>query len=132
MLDVWQDIIYALRLLRRDLLFALTAALSLAIGIGANTTIFTIVDALLIRGPSGVADPQRLVDIGRSQAGHGFDTSSYPNFVDLRARATSVSDVYAYRVDPQPMSLTGAGDGANNVGAERATEIDAMDALRYE
>ena len=112
-LGFWKDVVYALQLFRRDLLFAVTATLSLAIGIGANTTIFTVVDALLISNPAGVADSQRLVDIGRSQAGRGFDTSSYPSFLDLRARATAFTDVYAYRVDPQPMSLGG------DAGAER-------------
>lgn len=107
------DLRFSLRLLKRNPLFALTAVLSLAIGIGANTTIFTIASALLFRAPSAVADADRLVDIGRSQEGDGFDNNSYPNYVDLRARNTVFSDVYAFRFDAQPMSLGGAN------GAER-------------
>jgi putative ABC transport system permease protein len=61
-----QDIRYAVRLLRRYPLFALTAALSLAVGIGANTTVFTIGKSLLRFAPVAVSDPDRLVDIGRS------------------------------------------------------------------
>jgi hypothetical protein len=80
MLDSWtQDVRYAARMVRRNPIFSLTAALSLAIGIGANTTIFTIANALLFRAPVGVADRHRLVDVGRGQNGSGFDTSSYPN-----------------------------------------------------
>ena len=133
MLDLWQDVGYALRLLRRNPLFTLTAALSLAIGIGANTTIFTIVDALLLRGPAGVGEPDRLVDIGRSQNGHGFDTNSYPNFLDIRAHSAAYSDIYAYRVDPQAMSL-GAADSLD--GAERVygapVSANYFNALRVE
>ena len=109
-----KDLRYSLRLLGRSPLFTLTAALSLAIGIGANTTIFTIVNALLYRTPPGVAHPEQLVDIGRSQEGNGFDTNSYPNFLDVRARNTVFSDVYAYRFEPQPLSLGGA-DGAERI-----------------
>lgn len=107
------DLRYAIRLLARNPLFALTAVLSLAIGIGANTTIFTIANALLFRAPAGVADAKRVVDIGRSQAGEGFDNSSYPNYLDVRTRSRTFASVYAYRFDPQPMSLGGNG------GAER-------------
>ena len=64
--DLRWDVGYSVRLLRRNPIFALTAALSLAIGIGANTTIFTIANALLFRPPSGVVEPSRLVDVGRS------------------------------------------------------------------
>lgn len=93
MLDSWlQDIRYAARLARRNPLFALTAALSLAIGIGANTAIFTIANALLFKPPAGVAEPGRLVDIGRSQNGQGFDNNSYPNYLDVRRRVTVFSD----------------------------------------
>jgi hypothetical protein len=75
--DSWLiDLRYAWRLPRRNPLFALTATLSLAIGIGANTTIFTVANALLFEPPSGVAAPARLVD-GRSQDGRGFDNGSY-------------------------------------------------------
>jgi hypothetical protein len=106
MLDAWrQDVRYAFRLLRRNPLFALTAAASLAIGIAAATTIFTIGNALLLRPPAGVADPGRVVDIGRSQDGRGFDTSSYPNYLDIRARNTVFSNVHAYNLEPQAMSL---------------------------
>ena len=104
------DFKYALRLLRRSPLFALTAALSLAIGIGANTTIFSIASTLLLRPLPGLSDPSRLVDIGRTQDGRGFDNSSYPNFRDYRERQKSLIDVYACRLDPQPTSLATAND----------------------
>jgi predicted permease len=103
----WQDVRYGFRLLRRSPLFTLTAALSLAIGIGANATIFSVASALLLRPLPGLAEPGRLVDIGRTQEGRGFDTTSYPNFRDVRERATTLSDVFAYRIEPQPISLGG-------------------------
>ena len=111
---LWQDVRYAVRLLRRNPLFALTATVSLAIGIGANTTIFTIANALLFKPPAGVVDPDRLVDVGRSQNGEGFDNSSYPNYVDIRSRNTVFTDIYAVRFGSEPMSLGGR-DGAERI-----------------
>ena len=107
------DLRYAIRLLARNPLFALTAMLSLAIGIGANTTIFTVANALLFRAPAGVVDADRVVDIGRSENGDGFDNGSYPNYADLRAHNRVFTDVYATEWGMDPMSLGGPG------GAER-------------
>ena len=115
MLHSWvQDLRYAVRLLRRQPVFAATAIVSLAIGIGANTTIFTIANALLFKTPTDVVEPGRLVDIGRSQDGEGFDNGSYPNYRDLRARNSAFTDVYAYKLAAEPMSLGGR-DGAERV-----------------
>jgi putative ABC transport system permease protein len=115
MLDCWfQDFRYAARLLRRNPVFALTAALSLAIGIGANTTIFTVANALLFKPPPGVVDASRLVDVGRSQDGQGFDNSSYPNYLDIRSRNTVFDGIYAARFGGEPMSLGGP-DGADRI-----------------
>ena len=72
--ELLQDARYAIRLLQRSPLFTLTAALSVAIGIGANTAIFTV--ALLLRAPAGVADPGRVVDIGVGRKGQGFNPGS--------------------------------------------------------
>jgi hypothetical protein len=115
MLDSWlQDVRYAARLLRRNPLFALTATLSLAIGIGANTTIFTIANALLFKPPAGVLEPDRLVDVGRTRNGQGFDNGSYPNYLDIRARNTVFTGIYAYCFGASPMSLGGR-DGAERI-----------------
>ncbi len=111
------DLRYALRLLRQSPLFTLTAALSLAIGIGANTTIFSITSALLLKPLPGLSDPSRLVDIGRTQDGRGFDNSSYPNYRDYRQRQKSLTDVYACRLDPQPMSLATGTDAVRIYGS---------------
>jgi predicted permease len=114
--DAWRDLGHAARLLRRDRLFTLTAVLSLAIGIGANTTIFTVAHAVLFRPPAGVAEPDRLVDIGTRTPGGGFGNSSYPNFLDVRQRTTTLEGVYAYSLFPQAMAL---GSSGGNDAAER-------------
>jgi putative ABC transport system permease protein len=108
--DLGRDMRHAARLLRRDPLFTATAVLSLAIGIGANTTIFSVGNALLFRPPVGVADPGALIDIGTLTPGGGFGNSSYPNYLDVRHRATTLDGVYASGLFPRAMSLSGAGD----------------------
>jgi predicted permease len=115
MLDTWiQDARFAVRLLRQSPLFTITAALSLAIGIGANATIFSVASALLLRPMLGLAESERLVDIGRTQDGDGFDTVSYPNYRDFKERTKLLDDVFAIRLKPLPMSLGGP-DGAERV-----------------
>lgn len=118
MLETWlQDAGYAVRLLKQRPVFAATAALSLGIGIGANTTIFSIASALLLRPLPGLAEPGRLVDIGRTQGGSGFDSTSYPNYLDLRSRTTTLEGVFAHRIEPEPMSLTGNGEAERVYGS---------------
>ena len=95
-----QDVRYGVRGLLRSPLFAVTAILSLAIGLGANITIFSAASALLLRPLPGLADASRIVDIGRTQNGDGFDTSSYPNYRDFRERVTTLEGVYTARLEP--------------------------------
>ena len=108
--DARRDLHYSARLLARNPIFALTAALSLAIGIGANATIFTIANALLLRAPAGVADPGRLVDIFHTDEGDTVSepVSEYASYLELRRRVTTLEGVYAYQLELQPMSLAGA------------------------
>jgi predicted permease len=117
MIDPWlHDIRFALRLLRRSPLFTTTAVLSLAIGIGANTTIFSVASAMLLRPMPGLAEADRLVDVGRSSRGATFDTVSYPNYVDIRDRVTQLTGVYAHQIEPSPMSLGGGGEAERVYG----------------
>lgn len=111
---------YALRVLARSPLFTLTAVLSIAIGLGANTTIFTIANSLLLVPTRGVEDMNRLVDIGRTHNGAGFDTTSYPTYVDLRDGNSVFSGMYAVRFDPKPVSLGGP-DGADRAFAQHVS-----------
>jgi predicted permease len=110
--DVRRDLFHAAWLLRRNPLMTITAALSLAIGIGANTAIFTVANALLLRPPAGVADPGRLVDIGVGRMGSGFNPGSYPMYLDVRQRATTLDGVYAHPMFPHAKSLRTAGNSA--------------------
>ncbi len=110
--DAGRDLRHGARALRRDPLFALTAALSLGIGIGASTTIFTLANALLFQPPTGVNDPRRLVDIGRSRHGDGFGPSSFANYLDIRQRTTTLAGVYGYSRFPHAMSLGTANSSA--------------------
>ena len=109
-----QDARYAARALGRTPLFTVTAVLSLAVGIGATTAIIALADALLLRAPAGIGAPERLVNVGRTQDGEGFDNFSYPTFADYRDGATTLSGLAAVQLEPLSLSLAGA-DGAEAV-----------------
>jgi predicted permease len=90
------DVRYALKWLLRSPGFAAVAILSLAIGIGFNTALFSIVDALLFR-PLPIADPSRIVDVyTRGGDGDTFATNSYPDYLDFKARNAVFDDLLGY------------------------------------
>ncbi len=101
----YTDVRHALRIFRKSPVFALTVVASLAIGIGANTTIFTLVNSMFFRDRPGIVDPGRLVDVGRGKGGADFDNNSYPNYRDLRDRNDVLEDLAAYRFEARPMGL---------------------------
>ena len=90
------DVRYALKWLVRAPGFAAVAILSLGVGIGFNTALFSIVDALLFR-PLPVERPDRLVDVyTRGADGDTYATNSYPDFLDFQAKNTVFTDMLGY------------------------------------
>ena len=103
--DARQDILHTLRLLRRSPLFTITAAVSLAIGIGANTAIFSVANSLLFRPPFGIRAPDDLVDIGAARGDGGLNPISYSTYLEIAQRTASLSGVVAQSLSPHVMSL---------------------------
>ncbi len=120
MSSILRQVRHAARMLAATPVFAATAIVSLAIGIGANTAIFTAANAILLAPTAGVKDMDRLVDIGRTQEGRGFDTVSYATYADLRDRDSVFAGIYALRMEPSPMSL-GADTGAERIYGEQVS-----------
>jgi predicted permease len=99
--QIRQDLVYALRTLRKQPGFALVTIAILGLGIGANTATFTLIDALLLRSLP-VSEPDRLVMVGNpartsslSEGAPRADLLSYPVFRDVADAARSVSGLYA-------------------------------------
>jgi putative ABC transport system permease protein len=90
-----QDFRYAARMLRKNPGFTITAVLSLALGIGANTAIFSLIDALLLR-MLPVRDPQQLVQITLTVAGQRTDSFSYPAVRALQEQADVFSSLCGF------------------------------------
>ena len=99
-----QDLRYALRMLARTPGFTAVAGISLALGIGANTAIFSLTYAVLMR-PLQVDDPNRLVAVfARYEGGGPYGMSSYPDYRDFRDRSDVFSGLAAHTVTPVSLS----------------------------
>ena len=122
-----QDVLHSARMLLKSPSLSLIAVLSLAIGIGGSAAVFSIADALLLRSLPGIADPNRLVDIGGTQNGQPLDTMSYPNFADLRDRNTVFQGVAAYR--PVAEAIGFAVDGTSQQAYGRVVSGNYFDVV---
>ena len=96
--DGVRDVRHALRLLRRNPVFAAIAIASLAVGVGANCAIFSLADELFLR-PLPVRDAAAVMTIS-TDAGEddAYDAMSYPNYLDLRDASQSFEGLVAYRI----------------------------------
>ncbi|HEU0273313.1 MAG TPA: ABC transporter permease, partial [Candidatus Udaeobacter sp.] len=93
-----QDFRFGFRQLVKQPGFAALAIISMALGIGANTSIFSLVDTALLR-PLAVKEPSRLVELyGTLHNGADWSLQSYPNYKDYRDRNTVFSGLFIYRV----------------------------------
>jgi putative ABC transport system permease protein len=102
-----QDIRYGIRSLRKAPGFAVIAAITLALGIGANTAMFSIVNGVLLR-PIPFTEPDRLLKLYTSMPQFDQASVSYPNFLDWQQRSGSFEQMAAYRFDN--FNLTGQAD----------------------
>lgn len=110
--DLWMDVVYGLRTSFKKRLLTAAAILSLALGIGSNVAIFTLVDAFFLR-PLPVEEPSRLVTIyGAFERGDGsrqpYLTVSYPDYLDYRDANQVFSGLLAY----QAVGLSLASEGS--------------------
>src|SRR5882724_8712338 len=116
MATLLQDLRYAIRLLAKSPGFTAIAVLTLALGIGANTAIFTVVNAVLLR-PLGFRDPSRVMLVAEKSA-YPTVSTSYQNYVDWRDQSHSFESMEATR--GTTITLTGS-DEPERLNARMAT-----------
>jgi putative ABC transport system permease protein len=123
--NFWQDIKYGVRMLLKTPSFSIIATIALALGIGANTAIFSVVNAVLLR-PLPYANPEQLLAVWESdqQRGQTQGTYSYPNFFDLRSQNHVFEHVGAYH--NSDFIMTGRGEPARLQGAVMTADMFSL------
>jgi predicted permease len=106
--SVFQDVRHACRALLRQPAFAVIAILTMALGIGANTAIFSVINGVLLK-PLPFSEPDRLMRVYATYQGGISNSMSAPNFVDIRNGTTLFEDVAAFSFGAS-YSLTGTGE----------------------
>jgi predicted permease len=105
--SLWQDLWYGARMLRKNAGFTAIAILTLALGIGANTAIFSIVDWVMLR-PLPISHPERITFLTIQQKGRYSNGFSYPDFADIQKQTTtSFSDVAAFDIGQDGLTAEG-------------------------
>ena len=127
-MDWWKDLRFGARLLAQKPTFTAVAALTLALGIGANTAIFTLFDALLLESLP-VRDPERLVlfnaapnegtSVGTPPVGR-WRLFSYEAYEFLRKQPLPFESLAAFRSGEAPVSVRVAGEASESAAAQRA------------
>jgi putative ABC transport system permease protein len=112
----WQDLRYGARMLLKQPGFTLMAILTLSLGIGANSAIFSVVNALLLRPPLA-AQPEQMAQIDKLEQGFGNHTS-FPNYRDLVEGTEAFSALAAFSAGPVNL---GQGDAMTRVFGESVT-----------
>jgi predicted permease len=110
MITFFQDLKYALRSLRNAPSFALIAIVTLGLGMAVNTTVFSIINGLLLR-PLPVPHAEQITVLAMKQPGvDGFQSFSYPDFQDIRSQSESTAEVFGYRTALVGVTADGKGD----------------------
>jgi predicted permease len=107
--ELLKDLQFGLRQLRRNPGFTIVAIITLALGIGANATIFSFINTLLLRPPSGIEDAGRLVSIWNRLPNGQFEQFSYLDYLYFRKHNAVFSGLLAYSSDPAQVSWTRSG-----------------------
>jgi putative ABC transport system permease protein len=118
-----QDLRYAVRLLQRRPGFTIVAVLTLALGIGANSAIFSIVNAVMLR-PLPFKEPERLATLWERNPKEGYEQNppAVPNFVDWRSRNKSFEQIAIYTFD-RKFNLTSGDQPERIEGAQVSPNI---------
>jgi predicted permease len=106
MYSLLQDFRFSLRQLRKSPGFAITAILTLALGVGANVVVFSVLNGLILR-PLNVPQPRSLYNISRKP--YGWDTQSYPDYRDYRDKNRTFSGIAAYSLGSAGVTIPVAG-----------------------
>ena len=114
------DLRYAFRQLRKSPGFTLVAVLTLALGIGANTAIFSVVNAVLLR-PLRYSEPDRLVMLRETTSVFPSGSVSYPNFLDWRESQRTFTDMTLTRRETFNFSPSGGVGAPERIGGGRVT-----------
>lgn len=122
---LWQDLLYGIRTLRKSPAFALFAVLTLGLGIGANTAIFGVVNALFLR-PMPYAHPQQLVILWETDSNRKLTHGTTPpaDFLDWRSESRSFQQMAAYQ--QWFFNLTGRGEPQQLPGVHVSADFFSM------
>src|SRR5258706_7266913 len=116
--NFWHDVLYALRTMRKSPAFAITAVLTLAIGIGGNTAIFTVIRAVLLK-PLEYKDPDRLVRLTVDNPRRNWldGAMTLIQFEQMRGAASSFTGIGAFLRSTENVTISGGGEPETLRGA---------------
>ncbi len=110
MQSFWQDLRYAARTLRNSPSFTIIAIVTLGLGMAVNTTVFSVINGLLLR-PLPVPHAEQIAVLAMQQTGTaGFQRFSYPDYQDIRQQTDGFSDIFGYRATLTGLTVDGKGD----------------------